>query len=146
MSVQRDSATKQTQGEFEWTLATDTGAIGSARLAFETWLREACPDDELLEDMSVVISELASNAIEGADPLAPEAHVHALLEDDVLELTVSNRPPAEVTDIRRWDLDDTLRGGGRGLMIVRAYTDSLAIESSGDLVSVRCTRQLPDPS
>ncbi len=28
-------------------------------------------------------------------------------------------------------------------MIVRAYTDSLSVDSTGDTVSVRCTRRLP---
>ena len=90
----------------------------------------------------MVISELASNAIDGGDPGAPDAEVHADLDGDVISVVVSNRLPDGVTDIRRWDLDDPLRGGGRGLMIVRAYTDSLSVDSTGGTVSVRCTRRL----
>ena len=96
--------------------------------------------------MAVVLSELASNAVEGGDPEQPDAHVQAEVVDEVLEIVVSNRTPPAVKGVRRWDLDDTLRGGGRGLVIVRAYTDSLAVDSTGDLVSVRCTRRLQPSS
>lgn len=141
-----DSATRRSQGEFAWRLGTGTGSIGSARQAFDAWLRQVSTNAELLQDMSVVVSELASNALEGGDPERPDAEVRAQVEGDVLHVVVSNRPPAGVADIRRWDLDDTLRGGGRGLMIVRAYTDSLAIDSTRDTVSVRCSRHLAPSS
>jgi anti-sigma regulatory factor (Ser/Thr protein kinase) len=140
--VHQDSATTRTQGEFAWQLGADPGSIGEARQAFITWLQEASTDEELLQDMSVVVSELASNALDGGDAEAPVAEVRADVDDGVLELVVSNRLPEDVTDIRHWDLDDPLRGGGRGLMIVRAYTDSLAVDSAGGTVSVRCTRRL----
>jgi anti-sigma regulatory factor (Ser/Thr protein kinase) len=140
--VHQDSATRRTQGGFAWELGADPGSIGEARQAFITWLQQVSSDDELLQDMSVVVSELASNALDGGDPGSPVAEVRADLDGDVLQVVVSNRLPAGVTDIRHWDLDDPLRGGGRGLMIVRAYTDSLAVDSTGGTVSVRCTRRL----
>lgn len=140
--MHQDSATRRTQGDFAWKLGADPGSIGEARQAFITWLQQVSSDDELLQDMSVVISELASNALDGGDPGSPVAEVRADLDGDVLQLVVSNRLPDGVTDIRHWDLDDPLRGGGRGLMIVRAYTDSLAVDSTGGTVSVRCTRRL----
>lgn len=137
-----DSATTRSQREFACRLDTDPGSIGTVRHAFIAWLAQLSSDDELLQDMSVVVSELASNALDGGDPDAPEAEVSADVDGDVLQVVVSNRLPGGVTDIRRWDLDDPLRGGGRGLMIVRAYTDSLAVDSTGGTVSVRCTRRL----
>lgn len=143
--MQTDSATRHASGAFAWSLGTDTGSVGTARQAFVAWLRKATTNPELLQDMSVVVSELASNAVDGADPDRPEADVRAQIDDDVLEIVVSNRTPA-VADVHRWDLEDTLRGGGRGLMIVRAYTDSLAVDSTGDIVSVRCTRRLDEAS
>ena len=137
-----DSATSRTQGEFAWRLGDGPGSVSAARQAFVSWLAEVSSDDELLQDMSVVVSELASNAIDGGEPGRPDAEVRAELDGDVINLVVSNRLPDDVTDIRRWDLDDPLRGGGRGLMIVRAYTDTLDVESIGGTVSVRCTRRL----
>lgn len=138
-----DGTTRHAKGVFAWSLGTGAAAVGAARQAFDAWLRTTTTDPELLQDMSIVVSELASNAVEGADHDRPDAEVHAQIEGGVIEIVVSNRTPPDVTDVRRWDLDDTLRGGGRGLMIVRAYTDSLSVESTGDAVSVRCTRRLP---
>jgi anti-sigma regulatory factor (Ser/Thr protein kinase) len=140
--VHPDSATSRTQGEFAWSLGAGAGSIGAARQAFVSWLAQVSSDDELLQDMSVVVSELASNALDGGDPGEPGAEVRADVDGDVVNLVVSNRIPDGVTDIRRWDLDDPLRGGGRGLMIVRAYTDSLSVDSTGGTVSVRCTRRI----
>ena len=137
-----DSATSRTQGEFAWSLGAGAGGIGAARQAFVSWLAQVSSDDELLQDMSVVVSELASNALDGGDPGEPEAEVRADLDGNVISLVVSNRLPDGATDIRRWDLEDPLRGGGRGLMIVRAYTDSLSGDSTGGTVSVHCTRRI----
>lgn len=137
-----NSATGRTQGEFAWRLTNGSGSILSAREAFDSWLRQTTTDVELLEDMSVVVSELVSNALDGAPTDEPDAEVRAEIDDRMLHLVVSNRLPDGVADIRHWDLDDPLRGGGRGLMIVRAYTDSLAVDSTGGAVQVRCTRRL----
>lgn len=140
-----NSATERTQGEFAWRLSSGSGSILSAREAFDSWLRQTTSDVELLEDMSVVVSELVSNALDGAPTDEPDAEVRAQIDDRMLRLVVSNRLPEGMADIRHWDLDDPLRGGGRGLMIVRAYTDSLAVDSTGGAVQVRCTRRL-DPA
>lgn len=143
--MQSDSASSRTQEDFAWRLDADPGSVSAVRQAFVSWLTGVSLDDELLEDLSVVISELASNAMDGGEPGDPEGEVHAAVDGDVINLVVSNRLPEGVTDIRHWDLDDPLRGGGRGLMIVRAYTDTLDVESSGGAVSVRCTRRF-DPA
>lgn len=140
-----DGTVQNTRDQFAWRLDTGPGSIPSAREAFDAWLRRSTTDVELLEDMSVVVSELVSNALDGASPSDPDAEVRAEIDDQLLHIVVSNRLPDGVAQIRHWDLDDPLRGGGRGLMIVRAYTDSLAVDSTGGAVRVRCTRRL-DPA
>lgn len=145
-AVHQESATSRRHGEFAWTLGTGAGSVSAARQAFVSWLAELADHDELLEDMSVVVSELASNAIESADHVEGGAEVRAELDGDVINVEVSNRVPDGITDIRHWDLDDPLRGGGRGLMIVRAYTDSLVVESTEGTVTVRCSRRLTTAS
>ena len=137
-----DSAIGRTRDEFAWRLGSGPGSIKSVREAFDSWLRRATTDPELLEDMSVVISELVSNALDGAPPDEPDAEIRAEIDERVLHLVVSNRLADGVANIRHWDLEDPLRGGGRGLMIVRAYTDSVAVDSTGGAVRVRCTRRL----
>ncbi|HEY1117590.1 MAG TPA: ATP-binding protein [Acidimicrobiales bacterium] len=144
--MHQESATSRRHGEFSWTLGTGAGSVSAARQAFVAWLAELADEDELLEDMSVVVSELASNAIESADHVEGGAEVRAEVDGDVVNVEVSNRVPDGITDIRHWDLDDPLRGGGRGLMIVRAYTDSLVVDSTEGTVTVRCSRRLTTAS
>lgn len=137
-----ESATRPTQGGFAWHLSASTGSISAARTAFEDWLGQAPAGPEDRADLAVVLSELASNAVNGADPADAHADIRAGVQGRELWLEVSNPVPADGGHVLRWDLDDPLRGGGRGLMIVRAYTDSLSVESGSDGVTVRCTRQL----
>ncbi len=111
--MQPDGATTHAQGGFARHLGTGAGSIGAARGAFTTWLQQTAADPELLEDMAIVLSELASNAVEGADPERPGSEIRAEIADGVLEIVVSNRTPPRDAEVRRWDLDDTLRGGGR---------------------------------
>lgn len=140
-----ESATRRIQDGFAWHLRASTGSISAARTAFETWLGQAPAGAEDRADLAVVLSELASNAVNGADPADARADIRAGVDGRDLWLEVSNPVPADAGHVLRWDLDDPLRGGGRGLMIVRAYTDSMAVESGSDGVTVRCTRRL-DPA
>ena len=134
-------ATRTGRGRFTWRLVADLDEVPVARRAFEGWLREARVSDDDVHDLTVVLSELGSNAANGAAP-GTEARIESWLDGSVLHLAVANRVDETTTDIQRWDLDDQLRGGGRGLLIVRAYTDSMEIDTAGGEVSVLCTRRL----
>ncbi|HEX4901166.1 MAG TPA: ATP-binding protein [Acidimicrobiales bacterium] len=135
----------RTDGErFTWRLVADLDAVPIARRAFEGWLRDIRVSDDDVHDLTVVLSELGSNAANGAAP-GTHARIESWLDGEVLHLAVANRVDEAATDIQRWDLDDQLRGGGRGLLIVRAYTDSMEIDTAGGEVSVLCTRRLDQP-
>lgn len=135
-------AVRATRAQFAWHLEADADAIPDARHAFQDWLRQSSSDAEDVADMAVVLSELASNALTGAEGTEAGIDIRATIDGDELQLEVANQIGAAFEHVVRWDLDDPLRGGGRGLMIVRAYTDTLEIDSSGSTVIVRCTRQL----
>ena len=137
-------ATRTSRRRFTWRLVADLDEVPVARRAFEGWLREARVSDDDVHDLTVVLSELGSNAANGAAP-GTAARIESWLDGGVLHLAVANRVEEATTDIQRWDLDDQLRGGGRGLLIVRAYTDSMEIDTAGGEVSVRCTRRLDQP-
>lgn len=140
--MQRESATTRPQGEFAWHLGAGTGSIAAARAAFDSWLQGSAASPDEREDLAVVISELASNAVEGASDGSGE--IRATLRDGAVELEVTNRVADATENALRWDLDDPLRGGGRGLLIVRAYTDSMEVHSTADQVVVRCALRLAD--
>jgi anti-sigma regulatory factor (Ser/Thr protein kinase) len=144
LGVQPERATRPPGESFAWRLRPNAGSITDARHAFQSWLAgSAVPGDDVA-DLAVVLSELAANAIAGsaAGPDRGEADIRAGLDDGAVWLEVTNTVGSEDDGVLRWDLSDPLRGGGRGLMIVRAYTDAMEVDSVHGRVTVRCTRSL----
>jgi anti-sigma regulatory factor (Ser/Thr protein kinase) len=110
-------------------------------------MRDARLDDDAIEDLEVVYSEIAANAVAASPTPDDEVRVRAMLDEAVLVLEVSNRTNGAVTPVVAPDLDDPLRPNGRGLLIARAFVDSVDIEADGpDRLRVRCCRRvtLPD--
>lgn len=140
--MHQQSRARHGHDEFARYLDVSPEAVPDARHAFQTWLGGQTSDAELVADMAVVVSELASNAVVGSEGTGHPIEIRAAVDRGELELQVVNVLRPGLDQVVRWDLDDPLRGGGRGLMIVRAYTDTLEIESSGSVVTVRCTRLL----
>jgi anti-sigma regulatory factor (Ser/Thr protein kinase) len=119
-------------------------AVSACRRAFVSWMRGADVDSGAVDDLEVVFSELAANAVAASPSGSDDVRVCARLDDGVLVLEVSNRtepdddPPVSVPD-----LDDTLRQQGRGLLIARAFVDSVRMETQlPDRFIVRCRRRL----
>lgn len=118
-------------------------ALCFARHDFEVWLRDTCVDDDAQAELGVVFSELAANAVDASPKPSAEVVARAWHDGDevVLEIVnASGRPSERSSD---WDLDDPLRTGGRGLVIVEAFVDHLEVanETNGRLI-VRCRRHL----
>jgi anti-sigma regulatory factor (Ser/Thr protein kinase) len=123
--------------------AADHRAATVARDAFATWLGEWCEDDELVEDLRTVFGELAANAVEATpDGSSDDISAVAWCEGNDLVLEVTNAAPPPGRRVDHWDMDDPLRPGGRGLMIARAFTDSLEVDSDGGSIIVRCFRRV----
>lgn len=126
---------------FEDRFATDGAVVAQARDQFHRWLDSSFDDPELVEEMTVVFAELASNAASAVATPDDPIVVRAWCEADELVLTVTNTVTV-VEEVTRWDMTDPLRGGGRGLMIVRAFTDDLDVEADDRSLTVRCRRQI----
>lgn len=131
--------------EFFATYRPDTAVLGEAREAFLRWLG---PDEALAalrDEMLVVLSELLSNAIGASqDPLDAVA-VRAWVDDDGLNLEVTNPASAAFDPSPAWDYDDPLRPGGRGLIIVESLVDDIAIAPPDETNPLRvcCRRAVP---
>jgi anti-sigma regulatory factor (Ser/Thr protein kinase) len=119
--------------------------VSAHRRDFVGWLQGADVDDETVDDLGVVFSEVAANAVAASPETSDDVRVRAQLDDGVLVLEISNRaerpghaptPPPERSD--------PLRERGRGLLIARAYLDSLCMEPllPGRFI-VRCRLRLP---
>lgn len=121
----------------------ETAAVATSRRSFEDWLGDAGIDDGARQELAVVFSELISNASRaalGVDDV-PEADAWTEAGDTVV-LEVSGAVPAGEAPVFDPDPHDPLRPGGRGLTIVRAYTDDVEVEAADAAVTVRCRRHL----
>lgn len=122
-------------------------SVPEGRRAFVAWMRTTSEvDGETVEDLEVVFSELAANAVAASPDPADEVRVRAEVDAGMLVLEVSNRTADPERMPRTPDLDDPLRSNGRGLLIARAFVDSVDVElEQPDRLLVRCCRRLHPP-
>ena len=97
-------------------------------------------------DLSAVRAEFVA-WLEGAGetpPGASRATVAAHIDVDVLVVEVANEVSAAATtpSEHEWDLNDPLRTGGRGLLLVSAFVDDIDVDVVGRRLVVRCTAAL----
>jgi len=118
-------------------------ALASVRAEFAEWLAGAQASEEKVEDLSVVISELGANAVRGTPPGREPAWASAWLDEEgasrIVVLEVANHVEDVTIPDADWDLEDPLRTGGRGLLLVSAFVDDVHVEVDGDLLIIRCT-------
>jgi len=118
-------------------------ALASVRAEFAEWLRGVTTSEAKIEDLSVVVSELGANAVRGTPPGRAAATASAWAEERgdgrIVVLEVANHVEDVTIPDADWDLDDPLRTGGRGLLLVSAFVDDVHVEVEGDLLIIRCT-------
>lgn len=107
-------------------------------------MRRADVEVETVDDLEGVFSELVANAVAASATMSNDVRVRAQLADGMLVLEVSNRRErADDLPVSVPDGDDTLRENGRGLLIARAYVDSVNSEPQlPDRFLLRCSRRL----
>lgn len=69
----------------------------------------------------------SANAV-AASPADATVALRRTSEAGVITLEVTNQVTDSVSPAHRWDLDDPLRTGGRGLLIVSALVDHIEVE------------------
>ena len=120
-------------------------AVPETRRRFVGWMRGADVEDGVVDDLEVVFSELAANAGAASPEPTDEVRVRCQLDEGNLVLQVSNRTDDQdgTVALAVPDLDDPLRPNGRGLLIARAFVDTVEIEvEPPDRIVVRCCRRL----
>ncbi len=123
-------------------------AVSETRRSFVEWMRTAQLEDDAIEDLEVVFSEVAANAVAASPTPSDVVRVLAQLDETVVVLEVSNRTDTpEELPLGVPDLDDPLRPNGRGLLIARAFVDSVDIETEEpDRLVVRCCKRVTLPA
>ncbi len=117
---------------------TSLASLAAVREAFVEWLSGVAVADEKIEDLQVVISELGANALRATPECARPPTVAAWIDDRCLTLEVTNHLAAAAAPATDWDLDDPLRTGGRGLLLVSAFVDDVHVDVEDDVLLVRC--------
>lgn len=118
----------------EMTLPARPHVLGSLRNTLGRWLGAVGADENELFDITLSVSEAATNAIEHAYG-AREATFSIRCERDDRQVVVT------VHDIGRWRTTRP-RGGGRGLQIMRSLLDDVKITSDEDGTVVTMTKTL----
>ena len=126
---------------FETPLPPTPAAVTPSRRAFRAWLDGLGVEEDVSAELAVVYSELLANAVD-ASPESDQVSASASFEGGNVVIEVANAVAPCAVPVERWDFTDALRAGGRGLMIVRAYTDVLQIDVGDDEIVVRCERAL----
>jgi len=118
---------------FAATYDGDTGSLNVARVALARWL-VSVDGAAFVDDAQLVLSELASNAIEAA-PGEPYA-VDASLQIGMLEITVHNQDSGSLPARNDWSPAAVLADRGRGLLIVERLCDEVIVDDGDTSVSV----------
>ena len=127
--------------DFVATAPARQDAVAGLRRDFSDWLSSEAVDAETRAELGVVFSELGANAVHGSPGASSPIGVHAWSEGCEVVLEVRNVAAGTPSAPVRWDLDDPLRGGGRGLLIVQAFVDALDVQQDDDThVVVQCRR------
>ena len=118
-------------------------SVPESRRDFVEWMRAGDLDPDTIDDLEVVFSELAANAVAASPEPTDDVHAQAQIDAGMVVLEVSNRTEDPQMLPQTPDLDDPLRSNGRGLLIARAFVDSVEVEvTRSNRLLVRCCRRL----
>lgn len=117
-------------------------ALAEVRREVRQWLRRCHVRAPVSDELLVAVVELCSNAIEAAEDGLIQ--LDARCDGSAVHLAVSNpgdAPEGLSRSIDPWEADGHEQVG-RGLVIVRAFTDSLAIVNVDGRTVARAVRLL----
>lgn len=124
--------------QLELTLPADTSTLGSLRLQLAMDLSDSGADLDVVEEIVLVASELASNVIRHTDHRHMTVRLHKTDIEWILEVSGADA----MDDLPGADgMPDPMQEGGRGLVIVRAMTDDVELVDHDDERWVRCHKQ-----
>ena len=133
---------------FEYRIRPSTVAVRLARYALADWLAaQHFPSDDAVDDLLIACSELCTNALVHA-PAGSQVTLRARTDGDAVVVEVEDARPAgrEAVEPAPWDGPGSMGGvrdddeHGRGLFIVTALCDDVAVASTAAGTTVRCRK------
>lgn len=113
-------------------------ALAEMRQEVRTWLTDSPTRPDVIDELVLAIEELSTNAIEAAE--GGLIQLDARHDGSAFHVAVSNVGHAPDDLSRDPGEPDLLLDRGRGLAIVRAFTDSLAIVNVDGRTVARAVR------
>jgi anti-sigma regulatory factor (Ser/Thr protein kinase) len=145
--VKGASDVRDRRDPFERDYAGDSSTLRDARKDIVVWLTERGFDQDLQDRAALVLSELATNAVQ-ASPGRAYAVCLRDLGDRSAVLVVTSHTDYETPPPRaHWTPTSTRAVRGRGLMIVDAVADGVEVDlPSHDTVVVTATLRSASPA
>jgi anti-sigma regulatory factor (Ser/Thr protein kinase) len=100
------------------------------------WLSARGADDETMQRAALIVSELATNALQASPGYAYNVTI-ALVGDACAEISVRNHANGGLPPDREcWKLSDPSSLRGRGLAIVDSLSEDVAVRADSDEIVV----------
>ncbi|MFJ2022388.1 ATP-binding protein [Streptomyces sp. NPDC087897] len=108
------------EGVWRFTAPAVDASVPSARHAVRDLLgRQGAPiEDDVLQGLLLIVSELVTNAVKHAALLSPELAVEVAIAADWVRVSVEDNHPYRPTALET----DYAQTGGRGLLLVKVIT------------------------
>lgn len=109
----------------------DTLSLRAARADVAEWLDARGADDDLRARVALVLSELASNAVQAAPGVPYNVRVATIDESVIVTVTSKSnngRPPPR----ENWGPASLMAVSGRGLLIVDELSDDVVVDEPTD--------------
>ncbi|MER5554465.1 ATP-binding protein [Streptomyces sp. NPDC002793] len=108
------------EGVWRFTAPAVDVSVPQARRAVRDLLeRQGVPvDDDILQGLLLIVSELVTNAVRHAALLSPELAVEVAVGEEWIRVSVEDNHPYRPTAL----VTDHAQTGGRGLLLVREIT------------------------
>lgn len=128
-------------GPFEHRLSQSMAAVSVSRGLLREWLVRVPVDDDAVHDLLLAATELCANAVEHASWQRGGVVVRARTEGADVVLEVEDDGGGLSWPLHVLDPPDPTADHGRGLWLVRTFTDEVTPETSGDRTLIRCVKR-----
>ncbi|WP_040495866.1 ATP-binding protein [Ilumatobacter nonamiensis] len=124
-------------GGHELTVASDPAMIATLRHRVGDLARDSGADDELVADLELAVSELATNVLQHSD----SSTIHLVLRREPSQWILDVDHADDLDEIDR-TLPDPTALTGRGLFIVQSVMDDVEIVNDAGHRRVRCAKRV----
>jgi serine/threonine-protein kinase RsbW len=114
-------------------LPSDMSYLGVPDVILTEICSELECDQTSLEELGTAVIEACTNAMEHGNQLDPELSIEVIIEVEDLTITFTVYDHGKGFDFEHWSpSDELMRLRGRGIMIMREFTDDLTFDRHED--------------